>query len=138
MTATDGERRRAESVAALCLLLAEPDAGWDREVTRSAEHARSLLAAGGDPVRVDEALRALDEALRGAGDARGLLGRSRGVLDARPSGAALPGMRPLVKVALCPGERPCPRREPARDLWPAPVCAVTGTRMRKERLRRES
>ncbi|MFJ7423094.1 hypothetical protein ACIQXD_31485 [Streptomyces uncialis] len=138
MTATDRERQRADSVAALCLLLGETGgSGGDRRVAESAERARALLAASGDPRRVDEALHAVDEALRRAGDARGLLGGSRGATDPRPSGSALPGLRPQIKVALCPGEPGCPRREPARDLWPAPMCAVAGVRMRKERLRRE-
>lgn len=138
MTATDRERQRAASIAALCLLLGEPGgSGGDRRVAESAARARALLAASGDPLRVDEALHAVDEALRGAGDARGLLGGSRGATEPRPPGSVLPGVRPQIKVALCPGEPRCPRREPARDLWPAPMCAVAGVRMRKERLRRE-
>ncbi|MFD5557302.1 hypothetical protein ACFWIA_26115 [Streptomyces sp. NPDC127068] len=137
MTATDRERQRADSVGALCALLGESGGGGDPQVAETAARAGALIAADGDRQQVDEALHAVDEALRRAGDPRGLLGRSRGAADLRPSGSVVPGVRAQIKVALCPGEPRCPRREPARDLWPAPMCTVTGVRMRKERLRRE-
>ncbi|MFC8077596.1 hypothetical protein ACFUN8_18915 [Streptomyces sp. NPDC057307] len=142
MTASDGapgERRRADSIAALCLLLNTPDGlrSSDAQVAETVERARRLLTADAvDPARLDAAFEAVDEALRRAGDSRGL-GTRRGEFLG-PPGAALPGVRPMIKVALCPGTVPCTRREPAKDLRPAPACAVNGVRMRKERLRGDS
>lgn len=142
MTASDsapgsrrGESRRADSVAALCLLLDDPGGllGGDAEVTRTVERARGLLTANGagavDPAQLDAAFDAVDQALRRAGDARGL--------GSRRGDVALHGVRPMIKVAVCPGTVPCTRREPAKDLRPAPACAVNGVRMRKERLRED-
>ncbi|MFG2174043.1 hypothetical protein ACGFMO_22185 [Streptomyces niveus] len=139
MTAPDSvraERRRADRIAALCLLLNDRDGlhGGDGQVAETVERARRLLAADGtDPARLDAAFEAVDQALRRAGDARGL-GSGRGDI-ALPG--SLPGIRPVINVALCPGAVPCTRREPAKDLRPAPACAVNGVRMRKERLRRD-
>ncbi|MET4927296.1 hypothetical protein P3L51_33895 [Streptomyces sp. PSRA5] len=132
-----GERRRTDSIAALCLLLNAPDGlgSRDARVAEAVGRATRLLTANAaDPDELDAALDAVDEALRRAGDARGLGGRRGGVPG---SSAALPGVRPMIKVALCPGTVPCTRREPAKDLWPAPACAVNGVRMRKERLRED-
>ncbi|MFF1277624.1 hypothetical protein ACFVZC_30145 [Streptomyces marokkonensis] len=64
--------------------------------------------------------------MRRNGDARGLVAGSRG--------ATAPGIAPHIKVAVCPGSPLCSRVERARDLLPAPYCAVHGTRMRKSRL----
>ena len=61
------------------------------------------------------------------GDAGGLLGHSRG--------AVVPGITAHIKVAICPGPIRCSRIERARDLRPAPDCAVNGKRMRKDGLR---
>ncbi|MFE4493406.1 hypothetical protein ACFRKD_13230 [Streptomyces niveus] len=135
MTAPDSvraERRRADRVAALCLLLDDRDAlsAGDGQVAETVERARRLLAADDtQPAQLDAAFEAVDQALRRAGNARGL-GSGRGDI-------ALPGVRPVINVALCPGAVPCTRREPAKDLRPAPACAVNGVRMRKERLRRD-
>ncbi|MFI2286466.1 hypothetical protein [Streptomyces niveus] len=135
MTAPDrvrAERRRADRIAALCLLLNDRDGlrGGDGQVAETVERARRLLAADDTrPAQLDAAFEAVDQALRRAGDARGL-GSRRGDI-------ALPGIRPVINVALCPGAVPCTRREPAKDLRPAPACAVNGVRMRKERLRRD-
>ncbi|MER5770654.1 hypothetical protein [Streptomyces sp. NPDC001985] len=146
MTASDRTRERAASIAALCLFLGEaggPHRG-DRRVSGAAERARELLTGAARPGLPDDALRdldealgALDEALRAAGDPRGLRGRGRGPGGPVP-GPGLPGLGRTVKVAVCPGELlPCGRRERAKDLWPAPVCAAHGGRMAKERLGRE-
>ncbi|MFJ6820079.1 hypothetical protein ACIQRJ_06650 [Streptomyces niveus] len=135
MTAPDSvraERRRADRIAALCLLLDDRDAlrGGDGQVAETVERAKRLLAADDtQPAQLDAAFEAVDQALRRAGNARGL-GSGRGDI-------ALPGVRPVINVALCPGTVPCTRREPAKDLRPAPACAVNGVRMRKERLRRD-
>ncbi|MFI6691445.1 hypothetical protein ACIBLA_06725 [Streptomyces sp. NPDC050433] len=141
MTASDGEhaeRRRADSVAALCLLLDDPDGqlSTDGQVAEAVGRARRLLIANAAPDQLDAAFGAVDEALRRAGDARGLLGNLRGEVFGYPAiPATLPGVRPMIKVALCPGTVPCTRREPAKDLRRAPACAVNGVEMRKERLR---
>ncbi|MFD3521324.1 hypothetical protein [Streptomyces sp. NPDC058653] len=147
MTASDRayeERRHADSVAALCALLAQRDGLWrtDEDVAAATERARGLLAPGttADPGQLQQALRELDEALLRAGDPRGLGGALRvgaGSVPGIGSRPDVPGVRPMIKVALCPGTAPCTRREPAKDLWPAPPCALNGVRMRKERLRRD-
>lgn len=135
MTAPDsvrGESRRADHIAALCLLLNDPDGlrSGDGQVAETVERARRLLTTDDvHPAQLDAAFEAVDQALRRAGDARGL-GSRRGDIS-------LPGVRPVINVALCPGTVPCTRREPAKDLRPAPACAVNGVRMRKERLRRD-
>ncbi|MFD3917671.1 hypothetical protein [Streptomyces sp. NPDC058595] len=140
-----GERLRADGIAALCVLLAEPHGPQrtDDGVVRAVERARALLATGtgtgpdpGPAVgQLDEAFEALDDALRRAGDSRGLLGRIRGVLGDPAPGSRLTGLRTTIKVAVCPGPAPCTRREPARDLRQAPPCALHGAQMRKVRLR---
>ncbi|MFI9202231.1 hypothetical protein [Streptomyces sp. NPDC053048] len=142
MVAPEGELQLAERTAALCGLLAESDGHGhgDARVREAVARAVALLRA---PARSEEelavAFRAVDDALRRAGDARGLLGRFRGAPVSRAAVVApgLPGLRPAIRVALCPGEVPCTRREPARDLWPAPQCPLHGARMRKERLARD-
>lgn len=140
-----GERLRADRIAALCVLLTDPHGPQrtDDGVTRAVERARGLVATGTGPGPVpdagsrqlDDALQALDDALRRAGDSRGLLGYVRGILGEPPPGSRLPGLRTTIKVAVCPGTEPCTRREPARDLRPAPPCALNGAQMRKVRLR---
>ncbi|MFE3247746.1 hypothetical protein [Streptomyces sp. NPDC059209] len=148
-----GERLRADGIAALCVLLAEPHGPQrtDDGVVRAVERARALLAtntgtgtgpapgpAAGPvpaPGQLDDAFAALDDALRRAGDSRGLLGRIRGVLGDPAPGSRLTGLRATIKVAVCPGPAPCTRREPARDLRQAPPCALHGAQMRKVRLR---
>lgn len=148
MTASDsvhGAHRRADSIAALCLLLAERDgpAHTDPDVMAAVERTRELLASASasasapapSPAQLDAALDALNEALRRAGYAAGLNGHARvGAIPGRTH-PDIPGVRPMIKVAVCPGEVPCTRREPAKDLWPAPPCALNGVRMRRERLR---
>ncbi|WP_329034523.1 hypothetical protein OIE71_18485 [Streptomyces sp. NBC_01725] len=151
------ERLRADRIAALCVLLTDPRAPQrtDEGVARAVERARALLAAsagtgagamrgpgpGSDtapvpgPDQLDDAFEALDDALRRTGDPRGLLGYVRGILGDPPPGSRLPGLRATIKVAVCPGTEPCTRREPARDLRPAPPCALHGAQMRKVRLR---
>lgn len=129
-----GERRRADSVAALCLLLADPHGArhTDDGVTGAIERTMALLATNDG--ELDAAFEALDDALRRSGDPRGLLGYVRGILGERPPASRLPGLRSTIKVALCPATEPCVRREPTRDLRAAPLCAVNGTPMRKVRL----
>ncbi|MFF2186019.1 hypothetical protein [Streptomyces sp. NPDC058155] len=147
-----GERLRADRIAALCVLLTDPHASrrTDDEVARAVERARALVAtsAGAGPGsgpgpgpgsgQLDDAFEALDDALRRSGDSRGLLGYVRGILGEPLPGSRLPGLRTTIKVAVCPGTEPCTRREPTRDLRPAPPCALNGTQMRKVRLRPDS
>ncbi|MFI6085120.1 hypothetical protein ACIBBB_29830 [Streptomyces sp. NPDC051217] len=144
MTASDmayEERRRADSIAALCALLAERNGLWrtDSDVARATERARDLLDpdSTADPDQLDAAFGELDEALLRGGDARGLGGHLRVGAGQQYPGQAIPGVHPMIKVALCPGTVLCTRREPAKDLRPAPPCALNGGRMRKERLRRD-
>ncbi|MFC0598235.1 hypothetical protein [Streptomyces palmae] len=112
--------------AALCALLGSPEDLRRPGVREAAERARDLLRSGADTEELASCYRALDTALRQAGDARGLVNESRG--------GTAPGIAPHLKVAVCPGPTPCPRLERARDLLPAPHCAINGTRMRKGRL----
>ncbi|MFD5895874.1 hypothetical protein [Streptomyces sp. NPDC060366] len=141
-----GERLRADRIAALCVLLTDPHAPrrTDDGVARAVERARALVAtsmstgSGSGSGRLDDAFEALDDALRRSGDSRGLLGYVRGILGEPPPGSRLPGLRTTIKVAVCPGTEPCTRREPTRDLRPAPPCALNGAQMRKVRLRPDS
>ncbi|GHG74727.1 hypothetical protein GCM10018779_51700 [Streptomyces griseocarneus] len=110
----------------MCVLLGSPDDLRHPGVREAAERARDLLRSAADADELATCYRALDTALRRAGDARGLVNESRG--------AAAPGIVPHIKVAVCPGPAQCTRVERARDLLPAPQCAVNGTRMRKGRL----
>jgi hypothetical protein len=112
--------------AALCALLGSPEDLRQAGVRETAERARELLRSGADPQALAACYRELDTALRRAGDARGLTGGNRG--------GTAPGVSPHIKVAVCPGPAQCSRLETARDLLPAPQCAVNGTRMRKARL----
>ncbi|MEO3749923.1 hypothetical protein [Streptomyces sp. B6B3] len=131
MTAQSEDRQVADHTAALCALLAdERELRRLPEVSDAATHARSLVASRVGAEELRAAFRAVDDALRRAGEARGLLGRSRGVA----SGQA-PGIGPQLRVAVCPAAVRCSRVERARDLLPAPPCAVSGDRMRKVRLR---
>ncbi|MFF3732402.1 hypothetical protein ACFYXM_19260 [Streptomyces sp. NPDC002476] len=114
------------ATAALCVLLGSPDNLRQPGVREAAEHARDRLRSGADDDELATCYRALDTALRRAGDARGLVNESRGW--------TAPGVAPHIKVAVCPGPAQCPRVERARDLLPAPHCAVNGTRMHKGRL----
>ncbi|MER6606192.1 hypothetical protein ABT282_09795 [Streptomyces sp. NPDC000927] len=127
MTASsDLPRADRRATASLCVLLGSPDALRQPEVREAAEHARDLLRSGAGADELAACYRALDTALRRAGDARGLVNGSRSW--------TAPGVSPHIKVAVCPGPARCPRVERARDLLPAPHCAVNGTRMRKGRL----
>lgn len=114
------------SAAALCALLGSPGDLADPDVRDLAERARDLLRSGAGADELDACYRALDVALRRAGDARGLVNDSRS--------ARVPGISYDIKVAVCPGPAQCTRVERARDLLPAPPCAVNGTRMRKRSL----
>ncbi|WP_225826511.1 hypothetical protein [Streptomyces naphthomycinicus] len=120
----DGPGHRA--AAALCVLLGSPDDLRHPGVREAAERARELLRSGADAAELAAGYRDLDRALRQSVDARGL--------DSESRGATAPGVAPHIKVAVCPGPARCTRVERARDLLPAPHCAVNGTRMRKGRL----
>ncbi|MGK5639369.1 hypothetical protein ACSNOK_13825 [Streptomyces sp. URMC 126] len=126
-TTPDSPPPDQRAAAALCALLGSPDALRQPGVREAAERARDLLRSAADADRLAAGYRALDTALRRAGDARGLVDGFRG-------GTAAPGVSPHIKVAVCPGPAECSRVERARDLLPAPHCAVNGTRMRKARL----
>ncbi|WP_415949447.1 hypothetical protein [Streptomyces sp. KLOTTS4A1] len=111
------------SAAALCALLGTPEDLRGPGVRELAERARDLLRQGAGAEELADCYSALDTALRRAGDARGLVGGSRG--------GRVPGVSRRIKVALCPGPIGCTRVERARDLFPAPSCAVHGIRMSK-------
>ncbi|MFE9174534.1 hypothetical protein ACFYNZ_34745 [Streptomyces kebangsaanensis] len=117
------DRRAA---AALCALLGSPEDLRQPGIREAAERARDLLQSGAGADELATCYRVLDTALRRAGDARGLVNESRG--------GAAPGITPHIRVAVCPGPARCSRIERARDLFPAPHCAVNGTRMLKGRL----
>ncbi|MCX5400320.1 hypothetical protein [Streptomyces sp. NBC_00102] len=97
--------------------VARTDSGTDAATVARTDSGAAELAACYD---------ALDTALRRAGEARGLVTDTRSVKIA--------GIVHDIKVAVCPGPVQCTRVERARDLFPAPPCAVNGTRMRKRRL----
>ncbi|NJP49810.1 hypothetical protein HCJ93_06925 [Streptomyces sp. SBST2-5] len=126
MTASPYSPGLDRATAALCALLGSPEDLRLPGVREAAERARDLLRSGADADELAACYRELDTALRRNGDARGLVGESRG--------ATAPGITPHIKVAVCPGAHSCARIERARDLLPAPYCAVHGTRMRKSRL----
>ncbi|MFE4831698.1 hypothetical protein [Streptomyces sp. NPDC056672] len=127
MTASPGfPRPDHRAAAALCALLGSPEDLRQPGVREAAERARELLRAGAGADELATCYGALDTALRRTGDARGLVNESRG--------GTAPGITPHIKVAVCPGPAQCVRVERARDLLPAPHCAVNGTRMRKGRL----
>ncbi|MFC8371948.1 MULTISPECIES: hypothetical protein [unclassified Streptomyces] len=126
MTASPHLPRPDRAAAALCALLGSPEDLRQPGIREAAERARDLLRSSADADELASCYRALDTALRRNGDARGLFGESRG--------ARAPGIMPHIKVAVCPGAPLCARMERARDLLPAPYCAVHGTRMRKSRL----
>ncbi|WP_151480329.1 hypothetical protein [Streptomyces albicerus] len=131
MTDPAGDRELAPYIQALCVLLgAERELRDLPDVPEAAARAKSLVVAGADTEELRTAFRKLEDALRAAGDARGLLGRSRGY-----PGQQAPGVSTQIRVAVCPGPVRCTRMEPARDLWPAPLCAIGEQRMRKVRLR---
>ncbi|MFJ4470812.1 hypothetical protein ACIP2X_25480 [Streptomyces sp. NPDC089424] len=127
MTASSGPSQTdLRAVAALCALLGAPDELRSPGIRQAAERARDLLCAGADADELDAAYREVDTALRRAGYAEGLANRSRGWVA--------PGVAPHTKVAVCPGPVRCDRLERARDLLPAPQCAVNDTCMSKGRL----
>ncbi|MFJ5775317.1 hypothetical protein [Streptomyces sp. NPDC093094] len=127
MTASSGTPPYDDrAAAALCALLGSPQDLRQPEVRQAAERARELLRSGAGGDELAAGYRALDTALRRGGDARGLDGRSRG--------ATVPGVAQHIKVAVCPGPTRCTRVERARDLLPAPPCAVNDTQMLKSRL----
>ncbi|MFI1420784.1 hypothetical protein ACH4VX_22920 [Streptomyces sp. NPDC020731] len=114
------------AAAALCALLGSPQDLRQPGVREAAEWARELLRSGAADGELAAGYHALDTALRRSGDARGL--------GSGPRVATVPGVAQHIKVAVCPGPARCARVERARDLLPAPPCAVNGTRMRKSRL----
>ncbi|MGW5861226.1 hypothetical protein ACWFRJ_03475 [Streptomyces sp. NPDC055239] len=127
MTASpDFPRPDRGAAAALCALLGSPEDLRQPGVRETAERARDLLRSGADSDELAACFGALDMLLRQTGDARGLVSDSRG--------GEAPGITPHIKVAVCPGPAQCARVERARDLLPAPHCAVNDTRMRKSRL----
>ncbi|MGW6318095.1 hypothetical protein [Streptomyces sp. NPDC055099] len=127
MTASpDSPRPDRRAAAALCALLGSPEDLRQPGIRETAEQARDLLRSGADSDELVAHFRALDRLLRQSGDARGLVNDSRG--------GVAPGIAPHIKVALCPGPALCSRVARARDLLPAPHCAVNDTRMRKGRL----
>jgi hypothetical protein len=128
----------AARAEALCLLLDSADELRDMpQVLEAAMRAKSLFVPGTDAGQLAAAFDEVDEALRRAGDARGLRGHSRSLpvpASDHAGSATPPGLTRQLKAAVCPGPVRCSRIEPARDLWPA-TCAISGLRMRKERLR---
>ncbi|MFJ1550730.1 hypothetical protein [Streptomyces sp. NPDC088246] len=130
MTVQPDRSALAQRTAALCALLGSSgDVRRLPEVQAAAERALALLRSGADAAVLAACYDHLDHLLRQAGDARGLLNESRG--------ATTPGVATHIKVAVCPGPASCSRLERARDLLPAPHCAVHDTRMHKRRLRPE-
>ncbi|WP_046502743.1 hypothetical protein [Streptomyces odonnellii] len=126
MTASAPSPHADGRAAAVCALLGSPDDMEDRDVRDLAERARDLLRSGASADELATCYRDLDMALRRSGDARGLVNESRS--------ARIPGISHDIKVAVCPGPVQCTRVERARDLLPAPPCAVNGARMHKRRL----
>ncbi|MEV8390846.1 MULTISPECIES: hypothetical protein [unclassified Streptomyces] len=126
MTVSPDRPELAHRTAALCSLLGSSHDMRQPGVQEPAERARDLLRSGEDAAALAACYDDLDHALRLAGVAGGLLNASRG--------AGAPGVATHIKVAVCPGPARCTRLERARDLLPAPHCAVNGTRMRKGRL----
>ncbi|MEU9594864.1 hypothetical protein ACGF7W_24660 [Streptomyces sp. NPDC048219] len=127
MTVSPGVPELAHRQAALCALLGSREEMQRPGVGEAAERARDLLRAGAAADELAACFDALDHALRRAGYAGGLLVASRGV--------AVPGVTTHLKVAVCPAAARCSRTERARDLLPAPHCAVHDARMHKARLR---
>ncbi|MEU6764896.1 hypothetical protein ABZ916_20485 [Streptomyces sp. NPDC046853] len=127
MTASpDSSRPDRRAAAALCALLGSSEDLRQPGIRERAEQARDLLRSGAGSDELVACFGALDMLLRQSGDARGLVNESRG--------AEVPGITPHIKVAVCPGPTQCTRVARARDLLPAPHCAVNDTRMRKSRL----
>ncbi|MDI3417776.1 hypothetical protein [Streptomyces luteolus] len=128
MTAPADRPRPDPRTAALCALLGSTaEVRRLPEVEAAARRATDLLRSGADPAALEACFDVLDRELRRAGDAGGLVYGSRGT--------RAPGVVPHLKVAVCPAPDRCTRVERARDLLPAPPCAVHGTRMLKTRLR---
>ncbi|MER5633456.1 hypothetical protein CP967_03425 [Streptomyces nitrosporeus] len=126
MTVSPDPSVTAHRTAALCSLLGSPEDLRHPGVRENAERARDLVRGGAGADELTECFGVLDHVLRQAGAAGGLLNASRG--------ATARGVAAHIKVAVCPGPVPCNRLERARDLLPAPLCAVHGARMRKSRL----
>ncbi|MGW6056765.1 hypothetical protein [Streptomyces sp. NPDC055189] len=127
MTASPGfPRPDRRAAAALCALLGSAEDLRQPGVRERAEQARDLLRSGADADELAACFDALDMLLRQTGDARGLVNGSRS--------GEVPGVTPHIKVAVCPGPTRCTRVARARDLRPAPHCAVNDTRMHKSRL----
>ncbi|MGV9288863.1 hypothetical protein [Streptomyces sp. NPDC003719] len=127
MTVSPGAPELVRRQAALCALLGSREEMQQPGVAEAAERARDLLRAGAGAEELAACFDAIDHALRRAGYAGGLLVASRGV--------EVPGVTTHLKVAVCPGLARCSRTERARDLLPAPHCAVHDVRMTKARLR---
>ncbi|MFE6133698.1 hypothetical protein ACFQ6Q_36380 [Streptomyces sp. NPDC056437] len=127
MTVPPDHAELAQRTAALCALLGSSDHARPPEVRTAAERVLTLLRSGdADDAAVAGGYNDLDHVLRRAGYAGGLLGESRS--------SRAPGVLAHIKVAVCPGPAHCSRLERARDLLPAPHCAVNDTRMLKSRL----
>ncbi|GAA3150378.1 hypothetical protein ACFQ0X_07360 [Streptomyces rectiviolaceus] len=126
MTVSPDRPELAHGTAALCALLGSPDDMRQPGVQEAAERARDVLQSGAGADEIAECYETLDHAMRRAGDAGGLVNGSRGAMT--------PGLAQHIRVAVCPGPAHCSRLERARDLLPAPHCAVNGARMRKGRL----
>ncbi|MEU1198129.1 hypothetical protein ABZ446_18100 [Streptomyces sp. NPDC005813] len=130
MTEPPDRSELAHRTAAFCALLGSSgDVRRLPEVRAAAERALALLRSGADTAALAAGYDDMDHALRRSGHAGGLTGGSRG--------ATAPGVAAHIKVAVCPSSAPCTRLERARDLLPAPPCAVHGARMRKARLEPE-
>jgi hypothetical protein len=127
MTVPLDRSQLARRAAALCGLLGSHQDMRQPGVRAAAEHVRDLLRSHAGADELAAGYDDIDAALRRAGDAGGLLNDSRS--------ATPPGVTAHIKVAVCPGPAACSRLERARDLLPAPHCAVHDTRMHKRRLR---
>ncbi len=131
MTVSPDPPELAYRTAALCSLFGSSDDMRQPGVRGAAERARDLLRSGAGADELTGCYEDLDHALRRAGYAGGLVDGSRGTTA--PTVAA-PGVATHIKVAVCPGPVRCGRLDRARDLLPAPHCAVNGARMRKARM----
>ncbi|MGW0818724.1 hypothetical protein ACWD00_36935 [Streptomyces viridiviolaceus] len=127
MTVSPDHPELVHRTAALCALLGSRDTMREPDVREAAERARDRLRSGADADELAACFDALDHTLRRAGVAVGL--------SPVRVGPAVRGVAQHLKVAVCPGPVRCSRSERARDLLPAPHCAVHDARMHKARLR---
>jgi len=138
----EGRTTVPDLVAALCARLPERDGPLvaDPDARAAADAIVGALRQGADDDALVALFAELDVALHRAGLAHGL---GTGEYRADPPGG---GYRPLLgtqaravhTVLRCPAERRCGRLE--RSTWATrahpPVCAVHGTALQEERLRR--